>query len=401
MNICIVHRYPPSLLKTSDMSFPTLVNKLIERGHKVYFLGFKENGKLSLLENVSYEPINLTFNRVKKFDRNFKSVLFVFMVPFLSFRLAFREKIDLFYCHDSLPGYGFLIKMAVNCRTRVVVRLGDLMTGYLFDEKNKIGNLLFKIISSVERAMLKRVDGLVSISSTFRDFLIAQGLPEDKISVVEESVDITKFSSCKFGERLKQYYGINKGPLIAVHGIVVPWKGIETLLKAVPLVLNHVPDAQFIIVGDGPSLGGLKDLVKELQITDHVIFTGWITYQRIPDYLGICDVGVVMRRGGLANNFVLTTALLQLWACGKPVVAPNLGAISQVIMHGKNGLLFRPDDPEDLATKIVHLIMNPNMAKKFGEEGIMLASKKFDCRVIGNKFATTIESYAKKELHGK
>jgi glycosyltransferase involved in cell wall biosynthesis len=159
-----------------------------------------------------------------------------------------------------------------------------------------------------------------------------------------------------------------------------------------------VPNAKFIIVGDGPSLGSLKDLVKELRITDHVIFTGWVPYQRIPEYLGICDVGVVMRSGVLANNFVLTTALLQLWACGKPVVAPNLGAISQVVMHGENGLLFKPDDPEDLAEKIVYLIMNPNMARKFREEGIMLARKKFDCKVIGEKFVIIIESYARKEI---
>src|SRR4030067_292103 len=161
MKICVVHRYPPSLLETSDMSFPTFMSKLIERGHKVYFLGFKEDGMISLLESVCYEPINLTFNRVKKLDRNFKSVLFVFIVPFLAFRLAFKENIDLFYCHDSLPGYGFLIKMAVNGRTRVVTRLGDLMTGYLLGEKNKIGNLLFKIVSCTEREMLKKVDGII------------------------------------------------------------------------------------------------------------------------------------------------------------------------------------------------------------------------------------------------
>lgn len=381
------------------MSFPIFMSKLIERGHRVYFLGFKENDVISLLESVSYEPINLTFNRVKKLDRNLKSVLFVFIVPLLAFRLALREKIDLFYCHDSLPGYGFLIKMAVNGRTRVVTRLGDLMTGYLLDEKNKIRNLLFKIVSCTEREMLKKIDGIISISNTFKEFLVAQGLTQGKISIVEESVDITAFFSRKSGDRIRRRYGINKAPLIMSHGIVVPWKGMETLVNAIPLVLNYVPTAKFIIVGDGPSLSGLKDLVRELRITDHVIFTGWVPYQKIPEYLGTCDIGVIMRSGVLANNFVLTTALLQLWACGKPIVAPNLGAISQVVTHRENGLLYRPDDPEDLAEKIVYLIMNSNIARKFGEQGIMFARKKFDCRVIGEKFAETIESYAKKEIN--
>src|SRR3990170_1641339 len=77
MKICVVHRYPPSLLKTSDISFPIFVSKLIERGHKVYFLGFKESSAISCLEGVCYKPMNLTFNRVKKLDRNLKSILFV------------------------------------------------------------------------------------------------------------------------------------------------------------------------------------------------------------------------------------------------------------------------------------------------------------------------------------
>lgn len=396
MRICVVHRYPPSLLRTSDISFPIFVRKLLEHGYKVYFLSFKESTAICRLEGVCYKPINLTFNRVKKLDRNFKSILFIFIVPLLALRLAFREKIDLFYCHDSLPGYASFIKMAVNGRTPVVMRLGDLMTGYILDGKNKIMNLLFKFIFCIEREMWKKVDGIICISNAFKEFLVACGVPQSKISVVEESVDITAFSLNASGGRVRRMYGIKTGPLIMSHGILVPWKGMETLINAIPFVLNQVPNAKFIIAGDGPSLNSLKNLVRKLRITDHVIFAGWIPYQKIPEYLSACDIGIVMRSGILANNFILTTALLQLWACGKAIVAPRLWAISQVVIHGENGLLFRPDDPEDLAEKIVYLIENPSMARKFGEKGITSARKKFDCNLVGEKFAYTLESYARK-----
>jgi glycosyltransferase involved in cell wall biosynthesis len=365
------------------------MEKLLEGGLEVHFVSFLDKSpKLPLPSGVYYEPINISFHRGKKLDRTIKNALFLMLIPFIIFKLHLKNRFDLIYCDDSFPLYGLFIKKMV--RTKVLVRLADLMVGYVVG--SPIKSLIFKILFQIEGKTWEKADGVIANSEAFRKFLIGCGIPKAKIYLVEECVDAEIFNKTVSGEKIRSKYGINGSPLVMNHGILAPFKGIETLIKSIPLVLRHVPNVKFIIIGSGPSLAGLKLLSKQLHIHHSVIFTGWVPYETISEYLAACDIGVVQRTGDYANNFIITSALLQYWAVGKPVIAPRLLAISQIVKDGENGLLFNPGDPDDLAKKLVWLLNNIDEDKKMGRHGLLLAKNQFNSQLIGTKLAEALMS---------
>lgn len=377
----------------TNPSFTTFITEMLQNKHRLFFISFKEPDPTFLSEELSRIEIKTIFRRDRNIDRLFKSFLFVILAPLLSVWLCLNQKIDVFYCDDSLPIYGFLIKKIT--RSRVVIRLGDWQIGYLLaDRTSTLKNLLFKIISHIERVTWSSVDGVIVISNAFKNFLISQKVVKDRLFVVEECVD-THFNSQLSSEHTRQKYNIIDANLIMFHGILVPIKGLETLLNAVPLVLQRFPNTKFMIIGNGPSLPGLMNMAKKLSIENSVIFTGWVQFRDILKYLVTCDIGIAMRSGNIANNFVITTALLQYMSLGKPVVAPNLKTTSQVLTHGKTGMLFEPDNPLDLADKIMYLLQNPHISKEIGRNGMKLARERFDSKLVGENLAKTLTHMAK------
>jgi len=370
MKICIVHRYPASLVIGTNPSFPVLINKLIEDGHDVSYVSFKEPNPNNILDEVHYNPLKIVYKREKTFDKIFKNLYFILMIPLIISILHSNKKFDLIYCDDSIPVYGFLIKLFVN--TKVVIRLGDLQSAYMLADQSRIKDILFKIVFSIEKFMWNKVDGLVAISKPFKDFLIKNGIEPKKVYVVQECIDLDLFNPIAFKkeDNIRSEYNIApEDPLIMFHGVVVPCKGLDTLLKAIPIVIKKKPNAKFMIVGDGSSLNGLKHLTNELRLNNSLIFTGWHSFEEMPIYLNSCDLGIAMRSGNLGNNFVVTTALLQYWALNKPVIAPRLNAMMLHVKNMENGLFFEPDNPKDLAEKILYLIDHPMEAKEMGMKG--------------------------------
>jgi glycosyltransferase involved in cell wall biosynthesis len=161
-------------------------------------------------------------------------------------------------------------------------------------------------------------------------------------------------------------------------------KGLETFVRAVPLVRSNVTSTRFLIIGDGPSLPGLKRLAAKLRLGDTLQFTGWVPFQDMSQYLAEATVGVPCRSGNLGNNFVVTTALLQYWAMEKPIVAPDLKAIRSTVQHGKNGLLFQPDNPSSLADGILRLLSDSEMAARVGRAGRETALRQFNVDTVSD-----------------
>lgn len=384
MKICIIHRYPISVIRETNPSFPLFMKKLLFNGHKVFFVSCRKKAGECHNKNILYRELSFTIDRSRASDKLLKSLLFTLLVPFKVYNLHRREHLDLVYCDDSLPFYGYLIN--VIAKTKTIIRLGDLQTAYMFADRGRVGKLLFKILFAFERYMWRKVDKVIAISDAFKTFLVDNGIPESKIGVVPESIDVEMFRAQGPTVKIRKRYGINNDILLIMfHGVITRCKGLYTLLRAVPLVLKQIPAAKFMIIGNGPELKRLKKLSQKLGIENSVIFTGWIPFQEIPRYLNEADVGIPMRSGNLGNNFVVTTALLQYWAMKKPIVAPNLSAMASIIDNNSNGLLFKPDDKNDAAKKIIYILQKREEAKKMGIQGRITTEQIFNIGLIAQK----------------
>jgi len=388
MNIAVFHRYPMCQVVGTNASFPTFIEELIKRGHAVFFITHKDPSKPKPTNGLNYRELPYTFFRGNRWDKLVKTLLWMILAPLKAWKMSNKDKIDLFYCDDSLPYYGYFTKLLVGGK-KVIIRLGDLQSGYIFSGKGLGNKILFKIFLSLEKIMWKKIDGLIPISKQFAHFLINEGIDKEKISIVEESIDLEYFTIKNKNTQIANYNSKNH-PLIMFHGALLPCKGLVTFINAIPIILKEIPSAVFIIAGGGSEEYKLKKISQKLIKNKKLIFTGWYDHKIISQLLSTTDIGIVMRSSNMANNFVVTTCLLEYWASKKPVIVPRLTAISAIVKDKYNGMVFIPDDANNLAQKTIYLLKNRVIWKELGEKGWNTARRIFNKDLIGEKLAHSI-----------
>lgn len=216
----------------------------------------------------------------------------------------------------------------------------------------------------------------IAISEAVREHLVNDlKIKKEKVCLVHNGVEIEKFSPDKFNQqqkqRLKQDYGL--APEIPVIGTVARLssvKGQSWLILAMKKILKINPEAQLLLIGDGPEKKKLIHQAEELGIKDKVFF-GASTFDTSAP-LSIMDIFVfpsLMEGLGLA--------IIEAQTMGLPVVASNVGGIYTLVKEGLNGFLVAPRDPQGLAEAVLKLLRDKTLAQKMGQRGREQAKEKF------------------------
>lgn len=217
------------------------------------------------------------------------------------------------------------------------------------------------------RFIYDQAEGIAAISSATKAALVERGLSPSKVFVVYLGVDMEMMANGKDfsdADRMK----LNGHRILLTVGRLVPRKGVDKVLEALPLVLKQHPEVRYVIVGDGPDRQRLQRLAQEIGVADCVIFTG-----RVPDvkpYLRACDIFVLPtreeRRGDI-EGFGLV--YLEAAAMGKPVVASPVGGAAEAVVAEQTGLFVNPFDPQEIASAVCRLLNSPELARQMGEAG--------------------------------
>ena len=136
------------------------------------------------------------------------------------------------------------------------------------------------------------------------------------------------------------------------------------LIRAIPLVLEHAPQASFIIAGDGEQKEYLQGLAKSLGVSENVRFVGWITPDELPVYLASSDIYVST---SLSDSTSLS--LQEAMACELAPVVTDLLANREWVADGKTGFIVPINDVPTLVDRIVYLLKNEEIRQRFGKEG--------------------------------
>ena len=162
-------------------------------------------------------------------------------------------------------------------------------------------------------------------------------------------------------------------------------KGIKYLLESASLLLQSRNDVSFLVVGEGALKEKLKILCADLKIEENVIFAG--ERGDIPEILSLTDIFVLpsLREG-------LPLTILEAMACGKPVIATNVGGIPEVVKDGVSGILISPKDPEALHSAMNELLGDREKMKKMGHNGKRVYSESFDSKTMIGKIEDLYDS---------
>jgi phosphatidylinositol alpha-mannosyltransferase len=146
-------------------------------------------------------------------------------------------------------------------------------------------------------------------------------------------------------------------------------KGLDVLLRALPMVRQDFPDVRLTVVGKGPTELESRLLAQSLGIAGHVDFKGFATVEELPSYYAAADVYCSPALGGEAFGIVLLEAM----ACALPVVASDITGYNEVVQHEENGLLCPPNDPAALAAALTRLLSQQDLRAKLGAAGLKKA----------------------------
>lgn len=229
----------------------------------------------------------------------------------------------------------------------------------------------FRPVKSRLRARLFRsAAGVVAVSERLAARVRQEyGLPPARVVVVPNGVDTDRFRPMD-GATARRRLGRPDGREILFVGNLVPWQGVDTLIRAVPEVLRSHPDVRFFIVGDGVAKAPLERLAREVGAAERVRFEGAVRHREVPVHIAAADVCVApfSRRRNEAVG-LSPLKVYEYLACARAVVASDLPGVGDALRGRGVGIAVPPDDPAALTAAIARLLNDPAEAHAMGERG--------------------------------
>lgn len=215
-------------------------------------------------------------------------------------------------------------------------------------------------VNSAARFALKHTKGIVVVSQGLKDFYISKKIPEKKILVLPNGVDVETFAHAEPKEAARKRLSIPHDAKVAMYaGALDGWKGTDTLLEA----SQQLPDILLVVIG------GTSEKIETLKKKyPAVLFIGPRPYRELPDNLAAADVCVLPNtaKDKISFRFTCPLKLLTYMAAGKLIVASDLPSVREIT--GKNGaLLVPPDNPPALAEGIRELLADPLKAEGYAQ----------------------------------
>lgn len=231
--------------------------------------------------------------------------------------------------------------------------------------------------------LLKFVDRVLCNSGNSRELLKTFFVPEKKISVVRNGIDIEFFRKEKSQfEKFKKDHGIKKNDFVL--GTVANFRKIKNypfLINAFRVLFHRNKNLKLICVGGGNYLSDIKRMASEYHLGKVIVFTGYSP--NVVEYLSLMDIFVLC---SLKEGF--PNVLLQAMAMNLPVVSANVGGCHEIIDHMKNGILYPSNDLERFVEAILSLTTDPDLAGRLGSNAKRTVKERFSLNRMIEKYAT-------------
>ena len=217
------------------------------------------------------------------------------------------------------------------------------------------------------------VDHLTYLGEFTRN-AIAQSLTQrsaETMVKIAPGIDTSHFIPQPDSMQKRITLGLEDKKIIISVGRLVHRKGQDKLIQAMPAVLQKVPNAHLLLVGEGPYRSHLEKLAKKLSVQENVTFAGRILYDKLPSYLSAADLFAMPSRSRFFGLEVegLGIVYLEASACGIPVVAGNSGGAPDAVLEGVTGLCVDGTDVNSIAQAVIDICSDAKRASNMGSAG--------------------------------
>jgi L-malate glycosyltransferase len=278
-----------------------------------------------------------------------------------------RHEIDVVHTHDF---YTNIFGMAAAALARVPVRIASRRESAVRPASQRF----------VERSAYRAAHAVIANCEEVRRQLIDEGVPAQKVRTVYNGLDPARVQAQLDRKEILATLNLpQQARFVTImanmrahvrHPEAVCLKDHPTFLRAAQLVHEKVPDAAFLIAGEGELKEATQELARTLGIAERTFFIG--RCKDVGAVLSISDVCVLSSRSEGFSN-----AILEYMAAGRPVVSTDVGGAREAIVHGEAGYLVPPGDHEQMAEHITSLLLEPENARAMGESGRRVVNEKF------------------------
>lgn len=219
------------------------------------------------------------------------------------------------------------------------------------------GSLRYRATKALETWALKRIDHAFTICEGLRRDIVGRGIPESKVTVIPNAVDIEGFQlSGDADPTLRRKLGLEGATVIGFVGSFYAYEGLDLLLDAFPRLLAQRPELRILLVGGGPQDANLKAQAQRLGIADKVVFTGRVPHSEVSRYYDQIDLLAYPRHSMRLTELVTPLKPLEAMAQGRLFVASDVGGHHELIRDGETGKLFRAGSADALADAILDML---------------------------------------------
>lgn len=210
----------------------------------------------------------------------------------------------------------------------------------------------------------------------------------DAMVRIAPGIDISHFSPDPEPNVLREELGLKEKSVIVCVGRLVPRKGQDRLIQALPLVRRTIPNAHLLFVGEGSYRKKLEELVRENDVKDHVTFVGRVPYTRLPSYFRCGDIFAMPSRSRIGGLEVegLGIVYLEASGCGLPVIAGNSGGAPDAVVDGVTGIVVDGTNVHEIASAIVRVLSDPAKKKAMGSVGREWVASGWSWEMWSSKF---------------
>ena len=239
-------------------------------------------------------------------------------------------------------------------------KIPSVLTCHSVHKSGGIWRLIYRPIVSA----MKRANRMIAVSNAAKRFCVALGIPDDKIEVIPNGVDLSIFNKDVDGSVMRTKLRVKKDPLIATAIRLVARKGPDHLVNAFSSVLEKMPNAKLAIAGGGTEAANLRAQIKKMGMEKSIFMLGRLPREQVAQLMAAADVFVLP---SLVESFGIV--LLEAMAVGTPIVCTRTqGAVETV--GGRDALLTHPGDDDALAEAIVRMLSDKKLAEHLRTNGL-------------------------------
>lgn len=320
------------------------VIKFLSKDNDVFLAAPKLTSE-TLLSKIKFYPL-------KKYSY-LKGLNFFFKLRDLK-KIINEVQPDLLYGFDcnSIFSLGLIAK---SFKVPVVLEMHG--EGHFIANKNLFWRL---VLGSLEKALIRHVSGIVTVSSQVRDYYMSLGNPDLQSRAIYDGVDVDLFNpSVPMAPEMRELRAGGK-TIVGYSGNFKAYQGVDFLLRA---ALESSDDFLYTLIGKGE--GGIKDKIAQYRLQNKVLLLGRKPYEQVPSYLRGMDMVVVPRPSNSITEHALPLKIFEYMAMGKAIVATNVGGAKDVVKDGQTGILIQPDNiPQNLVKSFILLKSDPELKNK-------------------------------------